>query len=404
VTPSGSDEPLPLQPTLFESVQWPDEGAEPDERGAWARGWRRIVFPGIFLVYLLQTVGAVADHSDGAAEIVGYVLVGLFCVVYLATLVALYGASSRRFWWGFGLLVAISVAEMFFAHEGAFTMFVYIGVLAIALLDRRAVPIVAVLVAVALFLPPLIPAWHAGVDIDDGFSIAIILLAMFAFFGLMRANIALTHARAAIAGLAAENERNRIARDLHDILGHSLTSITLKAGLARRLTASDPQQAAVEIGEVEELSRHALSDVRAAVVGYREVRLSGELATGRDLLRTLGLTADFPPSAADVDARYQELFGWVLREALTNVVRHSHAQVCTVRVGVDWMEVVDDGVGSWTLPGSGLSGLGERVRAAGGELSAGPVIPIGWRLRVDMGTLPAAPAATPSDDGSVRAG
>ncbi len=152
------------------------------------------MFPGIFLVYLLQTVGAVADHSDGAAEVVGYVLVGLFCVVYLVDLVALYGASQRRFWWGFGLLVAICLATMFFAHEGAFTMFVYIGVLAIALLDRRAVPIVAALVAVALFLPPLVPVWHDGIDVDDGFSIAIILLAMFAFFGLMRANIALTHA------------------------------------------------------------------------------------------------------------------------------------------------------------------------------------------------------------------
>jgi two-component system sensor histidine kinase DesK len=387
---------------LFESVQWPEEGAIPDERGVWARGWRRIAFPGIFLVYLLQTVGAVADHSDGAAEVVGYVLVGLFCVVYLFDLIALYGAAPRRFWWGFGVLIAICVATMFFAQEGAFTMFVYIGVLAIALLDQRAVPVVAVLVAVALFLPPLIPSWHAGVDLDDAFSIGIVLLAMFAFFGMMRANIALTHARAAIAGLAAENERNRIARDLHDILGHSLTSITLKAGLARRLTATDPQQAAAEIGEVEELSRHALSDVRAAVVGYREVRLSGELATGRDLLRTLGLTADLPPSAADVDARYQELFGWVLREALTNVVRHSHARVCTVRLGPDWMEVVDDGVGSWTLPGSGLSGLGERVRDAGGELTAGPAIPVGWRLRVDMGAAPAAAPAAPSD-GSVRA-
>ncbi len=85
------------------------------------------------------------------------------------------------------------------------------------------------------------------------------------------------------------------------------------------------------------------------------------------------------------------------------MVRHSHASTCTVRLGADWMEVVDDGVGSWTLPGSGLSGLGERVRDAGGELSAGPAIPVGWRLRVDMGAPPAEPTATPSEDGSVGA-
>ncbi len=282
-------------------------------------------------------------------------------------------------------------------------MFVYIGVLAIALLDRRAIPIVAAMVAVALFLPPLMPAWHAGVDVDDGFSIAIIMLAMFAFFGLMRANIALTHARAsrrARGGERAQPHRPRPARHPRPLAHHD----HLKAGLARRLTATDPARAAAEIGEVEELSRHALSDVRAAVVGYREVTLAGELATGRELLRTLGITADIPPSADVVAPQHRELFGWVLREALTNVVRHSHATTCTVRLGADWIEVVDDGRRFVdACPAAGCRGSASGCAAAGGELSAGPAIPAGWRLRVDMGASPDAPAATPSDDGSVRA-
>ncbi len=98
-----------------------------------------------------------------------------------------------------------------------------------------------------------------------------------------------------MARLAAEGERSRIARDLHDLLGHSLTTITIKAGLARRLSATDPERAAAEIGEVEDIARRSLADVRAAVAGYREVSLAGELATGRELLRAAGIEADAAP-------------------------------------------------------------------------------------------------------------
>ena len=157
---------------------------------------------------------------------------------------------------------------------------------------------------------------------------------MFGFFGVIRGNRALSQARSEVARLAAENERNRIARDLHDLLGHSLTTITVKAGLARRLSRSDPERAAIEIAEVEVLSRQALADVRAAVTSYREVTLAGELATGRELLRAAGIEADLPrrrPTSSPPP--YQELFGWVVREGLTNVVRHARATACTVALG-----------------------------------------------------------------------
>ena len=110
---------------------------------------------------------------------------------------------------------------------------------------------------------------------------------------------------------------------MHDLLGHSLTTITVKAGLARRLGAADPEGAVAQITEVEDLCRRVLADVRAAVSGYREVTLASELARGRELLRASGITADLPTATEVADPAHQELFGWAVREGLTNVIRHS---------------------------------------------------------------------------------
>ena len=184
--------------------------------------------------------------------------------------------------------------------------------------------------------------------------------------------------------LASQAERNRISRDLHDLLGHSLTAITVKAGLARRLVGSDQAACAQEIGEVEELSRHALADVRAAVSNYREVTLAGELAQGKELLRASGVTAVLPTATDVIDSTRDELLGWAVREGLTNVARHAHATRCTVTLTSSVVEIADDGVGGAGSCGNGLTGLRERVAAAGGTVEAGPISPRGWRLRVSL--------------------
>ncbi len=189
-------------------------------------------------------------------------------------------------------------------------------------------------------------------------------------------------ARSEVARLAAENERTRIARDLHDLLGHSLTTITVKAALARRLAERDPRRAAIEIGEVEQLSRRALAEVRSAVSGYRDVRLANELASAHEILRAAGIAADLPGAVDIVDERLLELFGWVVREGVTNVVRHSRAHRCTITLGPTWVEIVDDGRGGSPDAGAGgLTGLRERVAAQQGTVEAGGC-PSGWRLRV----------------------
>jgi two-component system sensor histidine kinase DesK len=208
------------------------------------------------------------------------------------------------------------------------------------------------------------------------------VLVVYVFAEAIRANRALLAARAEVARLAQDAERNRIARDLHDLLGHSLTAITIKSDLARHIAEQESSKALGEITDVERLARQALTDVRAAVSGYREVTLAGELARGRELLRASGVTADLPTAVDVVDDTRQELFGWAVREGLTNVARHARATRCTVSITPSEVEIRDDGVGGRGTDGNGLAGLRERVTAAGGTVEAGPAAPRGWRLRV----------------------
>jgi two-component system sensor histidine kinase DesK len=204
---------------------------------------------------------------------------------------------------------------------------------------------------------------------------------------MLRANAELNKARDEIAALAVAEERNRLGRDLHDILGHSLTSITVKAGLARRVLESsgDVGRAQEEIREVEELSRQALSDVRATVSGYRQVSLSAEVVGARAALRAAGVEPDLPHAVDNVRPELQEVFGYVVREGVTNVLRHSRATRCEVRLGDTWLEMRDDGRGAGDTPtGGGLSGLAERLGQVGGRLAAGPLPDGGYLLRAEV--------------------
>jgi two-component system sensor histidine kinase DesK len=278
------------------------------------------------------------------------------------------------------------VADLPFARAAGFVLCVYLTIIIVARMGFRAAPIVAVMAGAALLVPIEVGSWH--VTLAKSFAdvtpvaIPVVAVAMAAVIQVVRANEALAETRAELARLAAENERIRIARDLHDLLGHSLTTITVKAGLARRLGAADPEGAVAQITEVEDLCRRVLADVRAAVSGYREVTLASELARGRELLRASGITADLPTATDVADPVHQELFGWAVREGLTNVIRHARARSCQVRVSASSVEIIDDGQGSAAAPGNGLSGLRERAAAVGGGVDAGPVQPTGWRLRV----------------------
>mgnify|MGYP005794786331 CR=1 FL=1 len=166
-------------------------------------------------------------------------------------------------------------------------------------------------------------------------------------------------------------ERERVARDVHDVLGHSLTVITVKSELARRLIDVDPAQAAAEIGEIESLSREALGEIRATVAGLRVVRLAEELEHARTALTSARIASDLPDDSAIIDPRYRMVAAWVLREAITNVIRHSGAQMCWVEITADRLVVADDGRGVDGVAGTALRGARERVEASGGVLEIG---------------------------------
>lgn len=344
---------------------------------------------------------AVKDDAQGAGvtAFCGYAILVAFGLCWLVIPMPLTSemrlTPSRRFWVLYGILIGLFVAELPFAHATAFVMAVFIAVTSVARLGDRSAPIVLALALAALLLPVAIGSWHDSLGSTWGnvTPIAIPLAALMssAVLRVLRGNNALAEAQAELASLAAENERFRIARDLHDLLGHSLTTITVKAGLAARIGPADQARAFQEIAEVEILARQLLGDVRAAVSSYREVTLAGELASGRELLRAAGIAADLPRAVDNVHPARQELFGWIVREGLTNIVRHSRASTCAIRLSPSSIEITDDGVGGIAPAGNGLAGLRERVTAAGGSIEAGPLRPRGWRLHVTL-----SPAGDPS--------
>src|SRR6202047_1983543 len=189
-----------------------------------------------------------------------------------------------------------------------------------------------------------------------------------------RANERLQKANEEIEHLAKVAERERIARDLHDVLGHTLSVITLKSELAGKLMDRDPQRAGKEIREVEQISRQALSDVRDAIRGYRSQGLAAELAQAKCTLETAGLTVQCDAATTmKLPAVQESVLSLAVREAVTNVVRHAQARTCRMRLeqqnGSCRLEIHDDGCGSSNGEGNGLRGMRERVEMLGGTLN-----------------------------------
>jgi two-component system sensor histidine kinase DesK len=171
--------------------------------------------------------------------------------------------------------------------------------------------------------------------------------------------------------------------------------ISIKSELARRLVEADPVRAQEQIAEVEEIARQALGDVRATASAIREVRAATELAGARSVLEAAGIEAHLPSAVPTLSDEVNELLGFVIREAVTNVVRHSDARTCTITVMEDRVSVTDDGVGlAHGTGGSGLAGLRRRVAAAGGRLEVESTRGVGTTVTA---TLAAEPDPRPAD-------
>ncbi|MBB5785694.1 sensor histidine kinase [Jiangella mangrovi] len=289
---------------------------------------------------------------------------------------------------GFVVLCVLGTLVVGFAGENGVVVWFALSQIALVLMRPREAwaTIGSICVAVVLVPRTLGLDWEVNV----WFLVAIFgsSWATDAIFRLRDTNLRLVRAQEQIASMAVEQERLRFARDLHDVVGHSLTAATVKTQLARRLVDTDDDRARAELREVEGLLREALKDVRGTVAGYREVTLPSELVRAATVLEAAGVTADLPRAVDHVPAGRSELFGWVLRESVTNVVRHSHAQYCRVTVTADRIEIWNDGVSGAAHEGSpvssGLVGLRERVASAGGTLQAGPDGRGGWTVSAMM--------------------
>jgi two-component system sensor histidine kinase DesK len=382
---------------LFGATAWPvfDVARNARSRRARARG---IVILALFVVWpLWSTVRTAGERLTGPAGIV----IILLAVAYGASwIIAMSRGVSRPprdrilliccvFALGFGLAALRG-------EPGELGNLAYALTAAVWLLPARWGLLVALVVEAVQVVAASATAGSVGWDAV--LAVAPNIVTPVALVLLIRLIIQLSQAREEIATLATAAERARFARDLHDVLGHSLTTITVRTGLARRLLESgaDREQVLAELRDIERLSRQAHAEIRATVSGHRRASLVEELVGARAALRAAGISCTLPSAVDHVPADLREPFAYTLREGITNVIRHSGATRCEVRLGESSLEIRDNGRSaedvshktsansamSVTRPsGNGLAGLTERLRAVNGRIEAGPLPQGGFRLR-----------------------
>ncbi|HEY3726952.1 MAG TPA: histidine kinase [Solirubrobacteraceae bacterium] len=357
----------------------------------------------VWLAFILvPLVTAITNQGRGH----GYVIAAaaVFTATYVGLVMVLFHDERHALRLVlFGLLLAVTIALTVADRPGWAFLFTYCSACA-AMAAPLGFGFPAVLGCTVLAVVcSLLGGASNGAAIGYGASAIGIGLLMVLMRDLRTRNKELTEARAALAATAVIRERERFARDLHDLLGHTLSVIALKAELAGRLLPDSPQEAAGEVAEVEQVARQALGEVRQAVSGYRRPTLEGELAGARMALSAAGIEADVqrPPIAFDPDV--EAVLAWAVREGATNVIRHSGARHCCVRVsarlGDAAVEVLDDGSagapvagggGTTDLNGNGghgLAGLRERAEALRGRIEAGGRPEGGFRLAVSVPVL-----------------
>jgi len=397
-------------------------------------GWIRWFFSGVWLIYL---IGPVADlfgkHHNPLWIAGGVTLTVVFCAVYLAVLGA-WHSYPRRAHVGLAVIAALAVIAGL-VYGGAWTsMWIYVSAATGFVFPGRRRALVAVAAS---------GACYALLCLIDGVSTTTFLLtllplvligwAMVGFRLQLVLMFQLRQARETVAKLAANEERLRLARDMHDLTGQSLSLITLKSDLAARRLAQlppSPELAAVhdEITDIGRVSRQTLHDIREAVSGYRRPTLAVEIITARTSMEAAGIHLDDDAAltmrSGTFDPDAEAALAWCLREAATNVIRHSGARNCRIRLseraGEISLEVSDDGYGLGGAPaadgvpgipgggrpwdaipaaepgaaplsaGTGLHGMSERLSAVGGRFSAEPTGRDGRGFRL-IATVPLAP-------------
>jgi two-component system sensor histidine kinase DesK len=360
-----------------------------DPRRRWAP-----LFAGLWLLYLVQPFSEAWHLRHTLHGWVGMVATVLFAAVYVGSFFVLRRDAPpgpplliRPFDRVLvpAILAALALAAVMCWAIGVdgLTAAPYLAVMLVIWFPNRLGWVVGVAVGtIAYTLSATVPGWKQEPGVFFGTCIA--TLAVWGLSQAMARAMQVAQMREENAELAIQEERNRLARDLHDILGHSLTVVTVKAELAGRLIDVDPTRAKAEIADLERLARDALADVRRAVSGYREITLPGELARARSALEAAGINSALPNTTDDVPGDLRELFAWTVREGVTNVLRHSGADRCQIVLSATSVEVRDDGRGA-EQPGigHGLIGLRERAAELGAVLTTRTLTP-GFSLRVSL--------------------
>lgn len=360
---------------------------------------------GVWLVFLVWPLVAIATgEAPLALKVLGFAGLAAFVAVYLGHFIWPWPLRTAPHWvntTAVTLILALCVlATVPSAGLNAFNFLPF--TLAIWIFPHRVR--VGIPVALGLATVWLAASLIAGAGSGEWWLVIPTVLALVIMVSLRLAMEREEGTRRLGEELALSRQREQVGRDVHDVLGHSLTVIALKAQLARRLVEADPPRAQAELDEVLELSRRSLAEVRAAVGGLHAPDLGAQLAAAGTALEAAGISARLPDpgAAADLPAARRELFAWCLREAVTNVVRHSGASRCSVAITPQSLSVTDDGIGPDAAcrqderpgsgpgsgTGSGLAGMRARVSEAGGTLTLSAARPgrdrTGTRLEVSL--------------------
>ncbi|MCB4208213.1 sensor histidine kinase [Arthrobacter sp. UM1] len=357
-------------------------------------GWVSALFAAVWLVFLWIPLATALVSSDPLGlRVLAVAAVVLFGAVYVVYWVALgSGAASRRRWTlpgVLGVMALLTAAAWPVIGLAVLSMAPYfVAVLVFSRPLRQAPAVVVGLTAVGAALILLNPeAWR---EAGSWWVAGGPLIGMLAVMVGRTAEEFGSREERARKALELSRQREEIGRDVHDILGHSLTVLAVKAQLAERLVELDPERARAEIADIGRISREALAEVRTTVTGLKSPDLDAALRSCREALESQGLRVKVTERGEPSEAR-SRLFAWVLREASTNILRHARASRVEIAVTEDSLRVADNGVGlpspvsalgdsapggsASADPGNGLAGIRERVAAAGGEVAFSPAPP-----------------------------
>ncbi|MFE5486966.1 sensor histidine kinase [Streptomyces sp. NPDC056527] len=345
------------------------------------------------LPWLLMGMGALSHliRGDAPNPVIGGLGLFTFNTLYIAIVVRAFSPCHRETPLTWGLLTGLGALTFALAigyGREWLLLFPLLG-LAVGAVVRRGKRLGRITVPLVLAVG-VVTFWRDGWNsfgVVYGTFISVMVTA--AILALDETVRQLRATREELARTAVEKERLRFSRDLHDLLGHTLSVIVVKSEAARRLAPRDIDAALGQVADIESVGRQALTEIREAVTGYREGSLATELDRARDALSSGGIEPVVRQSGPPLEPRTEALLSWVVRESATNALRHSGATRCEIEVGGTpervRLTVTDNGRGGdAATAGSGLKGLRERVAAAGGTLDSGPAPRGGFRVTAEL--------------------